>query len=221
MPGIDREYISHPSFGKITLGKPHGNSIKLFGSEVKHRSCVSLTVETADLVQDVHSDSVFGRKHVVELYMSEAQWAHMLSSFGDGSGTPVTLRWTQENGHIEAPPDVPTMVDVQRREVENTVQDLGRQMQELEDRFSLMLKMPTVRKKDLEALRMGMNVLRTHLFSNLPYYEQATIERMEKEVAKARVEIEALVNNALHRAGVKAISEGKETLQLGASNGNT
>ena len=77
----DKKYIQHPCFGKVTIGKPSGIAIPLFGSEAKHLSCVSVTVETAELVQDVHGDSVFGRKRVVEFWVSEAQGAHMLASF--------------------------------------------------------------------------------------------------------------------------------------------
>jgi hypothetical protein len=213
---IGRNELKHPSYGRVVVTKPSGGNIKLFGSGVNHLNCVSMTVETARMEQDVHGDWIFRDKTIVEFYMSEAQWAHMLSSFGDGSGTPVTLRFTQEYGHIEQPPEIPTVVDIQRKAVDDEVRKLASQMKTIEEALETVVKQPTVKKKDLDGIRHNLNVLHSHFISNLPYYEKATIERMEKEVGKAKIEIDAILQNYVHKLGLKALAEGHatETLQL-------
>jgi hypothetical protein len=213
---IGRNELKHPSYGRVVVTKPMGPSIKLFGSSVNHLNCVSMTVETARMEQDVHGDWIFGEKTIVEFYMSEAQWAHMLSSFGDGSGTPVTLRYTQQAGYIEQPPEVPTVVDIQRKAVDDEVKSLAARMKAIEQALETVLKQPTVKKKDLDGIRHELNVLHSLYLANLPYYEKATIERMEKEVGKAKIEIDAILQNYIHKLGLKALAEGHatEVLQL-------
>lgn len=200
----DNGYLIHPSFGKITICKSSGNQ-RIFGSEVTHPHCVRMTVETARIKQDVHGDCIFGDKTVVELKMSEAQWAHMLSSFGDGSGTPVTLVWVPGEGYVGDPPVIPKITDVQKQAVDETVRNIAQQMKDIETKFEDLLKLPTIRKKDVENLRFRMNILRSHFVSNLRYYEDATKERMEKEVANAAIEIDALVNRYVHSLGLNAL----------------
>lgn len=207
----DEKYkFEHPSYGRVVVTKPSGGSIRLFASEVKHRNCVSLAIEHAELVQDIHGDWIHGKKHVVEIYMSEAQWAHMLSSFGDGGGTPCTIRWTQENGYIDFPPEIPTIPEVQKEVLNDIGKALKQQVVEINKLLVEMLARPSVRKKDLEGIKHRMEILNSHFNSNLDYCVEATKERMEKEVAKARVEIDALVNRYIHDVGVKVLAEEKD-----------
>lgn len=206
---MNQDYKSHPSYGQIVLTKPHsgGEGANLFGSKVKHPSYISMEINEAVIAEDGFSEHVFGRKTIVKLNMSEAQWSHMVSSFGNGGGTPVTLSYRQDQGSIERPPAPVSVIDLAHRSADKTKQNLVNSLKGLEqDVKTLSTKQGTVTKKDLSKLAMDFNVLASCLDSNFDFLENQVKERMEKEVAKANIEIEAIISNAVQRLGREALA---------------
>lgn len=205
---MDKEYNDHPSYGQIVLTKPSSTGTSLLGSKVKHPSYISMEINEAVISEDGFSEHVFGRNRIIKIDMSEAQWAHMVSSFGNGGGTPVTINWREGHGYVERPPDAVPVIDLAKKSADETKQGLVKRLRDLEtDVKTLSTKSGTVTKKDLTKLAMDFNILSSWLSSNFDYLETQVVERMEKEVAKAQIEIEAIVNNAVTRLGQRALGE--------------
>lgn len=206
---MNKEFKTHPSYGQITLTKPvSGRGVNLFGSKVRHPSFVSMRISTAKISEDGFSEFIFGERAFVEIHMSEAQWAHMVSSFGDGSGTPVTISYREGHGNIEAPPDAVPVIDLAKKSADETKQALVKRLKDLEaDVKNLSEKEGTVKKKDLTRLALDFNILASWLSGNFDFLENQVKERMEKEVAKAHIEIDALVSNAITRLGERALGQ--------------
>jgi hypothetical protein len=205
---LNREMKYHPSYGRITLSKPSagGGGVNLFGSKVKHPSFVSIEIEEAQISEDGYSEFIYGGKGIVKVYLSEAQWAHMVSSFGDGSGTPVTIAWRPDIGYVDAPPAPTPILDLAHKTANDTKNDLVKRLKLLQsDVSTLSSKSGTVTKKDLKQLALDFNILASWLDSNFDFLENQVKERMEKEVAKAHIEIDALIGNAVQRLGERAL----------------
>ena len=206
----ENEYKTHPSYGQIVLTKPtSGGGATLFGSKVKHPSFISVSINEAKLSEDGFGEHVFGGNTILRFDMSEAQWAHMVSSFGDGSGTPVTLRLRDNGqGYIEHPPEQAPVIDLAKQSAQDTKNALVKRLKDLEtDVKKVSEGSGTVTKKDMKKLAMDFNILAWWLSSNFDYLENQVVERMENEVAKANIEIEAIISNAVQRLGHKALGE--------------
>lgn len=205
---MNLDYKTHESYGNIVLTKPRcgGGGQTLFGSKVKHPSFISLEINEAVRAEDGFSEFIHGRNTIVKVYMSEAQWAHIISSFSEGSGTPVTIAARQGQGYIEGPPDETPVIDLAKKSADETKQGLVNRLKDLErDVNNVSEGSGTVRRSDLKKLAMDFNVLASFISSNLDYLENQVVERMEKEVAKANIEIEAIVTNAVARLGREAL----------------
>lgn len=206
---MNKDHKAHPSYGQIVLTKPQsGRGQELFGSKVKHPSFIALRINEATIAEDGFSEFVFGGKSIVEVYLSEAQWAHMVSSFGDGSGTPVTIRYRQDKGNIDSPPEAVPVIDLAKKSADETKQSLVNRLRDLQtDVKKVSEGSGPVKKSDLKKLALDFSVLASHLSSNFDFLENQVVERMEKEVAKANIEIEAIINNAVTRLGQCALGE--------------
>src|SRR5690606_19504838 len=86
--GVDE---THPSYGSIHLGRVSG-SAKLFMSPFRHNGFISISISRAKRVRNLANDRLHGElRKLVEVLMSEAQFAHFITSMFDGSGTPCTI----------------------------------------------------------------------------------------------------------------------------------
>lgn len=109
----------HPSFGIIELTAPHGSSGRLFGSPLADhptymrlriwRSGVEIHRYHETIVQRDYGDEVL----VAEINMSKAQFVDMITSPGNGQGTPCTFTHTEQTGALpEALPSTkPTEIE--------------------------------------------------------------------------------------------------------------
>jgi hypothetical protein len=208
------EFKKHPSYGRIVLTKTHaggggknsGGAV-LFGSKVRHPSFISIEIERAELSEDGFGEYVHGTgRPIVRLSMSEAQWAHMISSFGDGGGTPITITGLEGVGIIESPPEQVPVIELANKTAEKVKTDLVKKLRDLE-RDVKTISEKGAGKKALAQLAMDFNILASFLDGNFDYLENQVKERMEKEVAKANIEIEALITNAVTRLGERALGE--------------
>lgn len=205
---MKQDYKSHPSYGQIVLSKPScgPEGQTLFGSKVKHIRYISLEVNEAVRAEDGFSEFIHGRNTIVKVSLSEAQWAHMVSSFGERGGTPVTINFRQGVGYVESPPDETPVIDLAKNTANEVKKALVVRLRDLErDVVKVSGGTGPVKKSDLKQLAQDFNVLASWLDSNLDYLRECVVEQMEKEVAKAHIEIEALISNAVTRLGKEAL----------------
>src|SRR4051812_19636627 len=86
----------HPAYGMIGASRVNwaGNGTNLFGSDFRHRNTVRIQIHGADVRRDlshdwIHADS---RRSLVEVELSEAQWAGFVSTLNVGDGVACTIR---------------------------------------------------------------------------------------------------------------------------------
>lgn len=163
----------------------------LFDSEHRHANFITLSISRAERTRKLSGDRIYGREELIEVAMSEAQWAAMISSLNFGSGVPATLQ------HLMC-----------QRVDPPTVEDRTTQF---EDEMSATLA-EAVRK--LGALKKGkltktqqrdIDLIIQEIASNVPFVARQFDEHMETRVQKARSDIEAHMNAAAQRAGLAAL----------------
>lgn len=207
----------HPAFGTIVMTTRTG-SASLFGSDLRHGQAVSITISRAHMRRDsrdwIHSDEV-----LLELEMSHAQFAQFITSNGNGTGTPVTLRYAAEPGSRLQ--DIPRIKPIEqraesmRKEIQKQVRE---QIEEIRKEIAELRAMADSGKVGIKDLRAKLHTLACHtdnLPANLAYHVECAEEAMEKVVSDAKIEVEAHVSLTARRLGLENIA------QLGLTMNNT
>lgn len=102
----DRGDEEHPSFGLVQLSRISATpGVSLFDSSITHNQFVRLSVKRATRHRDLHKDWIYpvSGPDLIEVNMTLTQWGALVSSFGNGTGTPVTLHRVAGEVMPEAP----------------------------------------------------------------------------------------------------------------------
>lgn len=84
----------HPSFGVVRVNRVSAGApgIRLFDSSLPHHQFVTLEIAGAVRHRDLNHDTIFGNhRPKIAVEMTLSQWGALVSSFGQGAGTPVTI----------------------------------------------------------------------------------------------------------------------------------
>lgn len=208
MPGNDGgTRYTHPAYGSIVANRTSGSAV-LFGSDFEHQHFVTIVVRRSELERSLSNDWHFPKEELIEVRLTEAQWATFVSSMNVGSGVPCTL--TRVNG--QSVPGFPLRVedDEFRSELNGKTDGLialvDAAIKKINDEASGLSK---VKRDRLVAELSG---LRRTLSSSLPFIVHQHGEYMERTVEKAKIEVNAYVTSAITRAGLQALSEGEPPL---------
>jgi hypothetical protein len=202
-PGRDTEqapYMTVVQASRVSCG---GAGAVLFDSEVRHRHLISLTIRSAYRDRHLSTDWIHQDKDLIEVYMTESQWAALISTLNHGSGTPATLR------HImHQPPAVqPELPEDRTRlfegEVKETLLGLVQELAAITDEH-----------KTTKRVEHAIKVVKDKLASNVNFVGNRMVEHMEERKARTKAEIEAHMNAAIARAGAEALFGGEPPLVL-------
>ena len=82
---------THPSYGSLSINRTTGQA-NLFNSEINHQHFISLEISRSEVIEDDTDYRCWPIKSIIQIWMSEVQFARAITSFGSGSGTPCTLK---------------------------------------------------------------------------------------------------------------------------------
>jgi hypothetical protein len=216
----DPKHFEHPSYAMIQFTRGMGSrSRRLFGSSLKsHYATIRMTVTGAFWEHDLHEDRYFdaGKKRLIEVEMSAAQFAELITSMNVGSGVPCTLNFFNAtagvDGFIEEPPDIETEVERVKSSFEADLKGMEATMRERRKEIEqLAAKLP---EKSRERLRIALDVMIQQLTSNIPFIMEQFNEASERVVTSAKHDIEAFAMHALRAAGLDALAKGDAPKQL-------
>jgi len=201
---------SHPSYGCISLFKTSGTT-RLFGSGFNHQHFMSLRISRAERSRSHGNDHHFERDRLIEIHMSEVQWASLVSSVGLGSGVPCTINTV----YGDPMPEPPAQLQIERyhEDIEKAGDQAAKFLDEALAELTALSeeKSPskTRRAEVLEKVRRA----RAKLDDSAPFYVKQLHEHMEKVVSDGKAEIEAYARSVIIDSGIKQLAEsiGHET----------
>lgn len=204
-----RDYDTHPSW--LMIGAYRGSisppGANLFDSDIRHQHTVTIKIETAERKRDLNHDWIHGDKTLMEIEMSEAQWASFVSSMNT-SGVPATLRFDSRADEPIVPgePYAPRLALSMQE-----TRDAGERVREdIRDAFYAYKEKKTVGNlRHLEAMI-------DNLPANLEYAATTLSKHAENVVTKARADIEAFVVRKAQQLGLEPGDLGESPLELGS-----
>ncbi len=201
---MEQEY-NHPSFGNIQLTRRSGGTRTVFGSGAKHSSTVVLKISTARYTRKLNNDWISPGQELVEVEMSEAQFAQFIMSSGLGEGTPCTLKYVGGQ-RIEDCPEI-GMREQFHGEIDAALKGLQDVMSELKALASELSDKPRLTKEDKEKLTRAVNAAQRAVNGDLEFIQAQFDEAMDKSVNAAKIEAEAYAANIRNQAGMLAIQK--------------
>jgi hypothetical protein len=204
---------SHPAFAQISASRVSSSpGAVLYGSGFKHTHFIVVTIKRSELSRNLNDDSYFAGEELINVWVSEAQWATFLSTLNSGGGTPCTLHWF--NGDYVPGIPMRQQRDVAQKEGDETMADLLVQIDnaiaEVEGDIGRDLS-----KAKRDRILKPMQAVRSALGATLPWIQKQFAEQMEETVEHGKIEIEAYIQSAIHRAGAQALAAaGDIPLQL-------
>lgn len=198
----------HPAYAQIGAYRVSGTAA-LYDSDFRHNHFMTIKISRSELHRGLNRDWHFGREEIVEIAMSESQWATFVSSPNIGSGVPCTL--THFNGErIPGLPDPQARADQFRGEIEERLASTVKRVRDTIARVDEL----GIPKAKAQTLKGALNDLLTELGSNLPFVASQFEEHMEDTVEKAKQEVHGYMTATLQRAGIEALTGGQLPLQI-------
>jgi hypothetical protein len=199
----ERGEESHPAFSLISASRISygGGGGVLFDSDITHQHTVRIKIETATRQRRLNHDYIHGHKQLIEVELSEAQWASFVSSMNT-TGVPATLRWLPGEGQL---PELPYAPRLQQSmdEVRNVAERLFTEAREALAEYEQAVAEKAGAKVVREKLR-NLHATLENSKSNVTYAAKSLNEHTENVVQKARADIEAIVYHESQRLGLDA-----------------
>ena len=202
------ERYNHPAYGTITLSTVTGGDETLFGSDLGHSQRVCIRVNTATLKRDLNHDWIHADKQLIELEMSHAQFAQFITSNGNGSGTPCTLKFIRGEGDIPAIKNIETKHETFRREVRDAAASRLQHIAQGLDSLRILLEAGgSIPKKELKEIYANLARHTAQLPGTMEYVVKSAEEALEKATSDAKIEVESFVQMTAQRLCLKSISD--------------
>lgn len=191
---------THPAFGTINAHRVTGGAT-LYGSEFQHRNFVRITIHQAETHRKGAHEHIYDRASLIAVDLSEAQWASFVSTMNAQSTQCTIARRIGE--------DIPGIAEQPSIKAETYKAFLkyfetGRRM--LRD-LNEKLQSSKLSAKEKDRIRMDIDCIDYQIASNLEFTAKQFGEHMETTVQKAKIEVNAYVEQNLRRVGINAIAE--------------
>lgn len=201
------EYEKHPSYGLVSITRTTGGGRSaLFMSPFRHQQAMTLNISRAKIDRSLHHDHVFEEENLISIDLSEAQFARMVSSTGNGVGTPCTL--TSVGGDLMPRPPERKDLEKFQDDVKKDMLKAGEALLDAEAKIKALLDKPNVTKTDRREIEHLLNEATRRFRDHLPYTVEQLGEHMNKVVESAKIEVDAYVNLRIETLGREALAAG-------------
>lgn len=196
---------SHPAYAQISACHQSGDSF-LYGSDFKHQHTVAIRIHASERIRNLSNDWYNpAARPIIEVVLSESQWAAFVSHPNRGEGTPCTLRYL--NG--ENVPGLPAP-ELQTEQFGREFRTRLERAVAAQRRAAELVAASGLSKAKQSEILSALNAAERDMGSNLEFVAGQFSEHMERVVTKAKTEVNAMANMALHNAGMRALAASGE-----------
>lgn len=205
MPG---ERITHPCFAQISGSRRSGNSV-LYDSDFQHQHTVCITINTSELKRSLSNDWHHAKNQLIEVELSEAQWATFVSSLNVGGGVPCTLRYK----FGESIPGLDKPVNNREKFKVEADATLQRGINLLSS-LRAELQNSKLSQKERDRLSGIITNIERSFGGSFKFVADQFDEHIEHTVERAKIEVNAYVNNMVMRSGIAALQNGEVKTEI-------
>ena len=206
----------HESYGLIHISRSSGRR-RLFGSSVQHQHFFTIRILRGRRLMKTFGEHFWddGRVPIVEVALTPAQFVEMITSQNIGSGVPCTIMDVEGVPMDPTPESAGNEIKLTVEMFEDRLVDVIDRIREHDKNLDTLLDKKTFTKDDKAKIKSVVHEARRLIDDSAPYMMKLIGEHTEKLIAKGKMEIDAFVQLALVKAGIKAIKDSNGTLMLG------
>lgn len=194
---------SHPAFGQLSASRvQNGSGETLYGSDFKHHDYIVIRIGESELTRTLSRDWPFSKNEIVEIAVSEAQWASFVSSLNVGQGVPCTI--TRRDGRLVPGIDATELVSDQhfKREQKEALTEALVAVQRAKAEINGLATSKRAKEAATDAIERAERALR----SSVPFVTDQFEKHVETTIERAKTEVHAYAQNVIVQAGLEALS---------------
>lgn len=200
----EEKEFKHPSFGMLGFSRINGNSGYLFGTNVQPDNYIEMRLYTGRMKRDDIEDNFYPDNNILTVKMSPVQFSELITSMNYACGVPCTI--TSFNGKkVEQAKNIENRKTFSARSFNDKMSKFAASINKNMTTAEKLIAKKNLSKKDQEELRMMLYGIQKELTSNIPFFRQMFQEEMDKIVVDAKAEIDAAMQHAVTKAGIKAL----------------
>lgn len=205
----DRETTeAHESFGLISIHRVQSTGTRLFGSSLEsHGHYFTLQISQCERSHGLSHDRYFGgpRKQLIEVMLSAAQFAELITSLNMSSGVPCTIYRVLGDTMEPLPRNLETESKKIRSSFKDDVKGLVEKLAQGAKRVDELLEKKSLTIADKSEIREVLVRVRRDVKENLPFIVASFQESTERTLTQAKTEMDAFVQMGLHRLGLESL----------------
>jgi hypothetical protein len=197
--GHDDAVYTHPAYAQISASNVSGGAY-LYGSDFKHHNYVTIRIKRSEMNRSLSNDWPFAREELIEVALSESQWATFVSSMNRGEGVQCTLQHFQGK-MVPQIPRIEGKVAAFRAEGSEAANEAVRAIREM----SQEIRDSKLSQKQKDHWLSRLSFIEGRTTGNLKFVASQFGEHMESVVQKAKTEISAFAHNTIMRTGLSKL----------------
>lgn len=207
---FDEKEEKHESFGMLSFSRVQcsGGEV-LHGSDLKHSTMIEMRLCHGSKTRGLSHDWYRAEERIAQISMSQNQFSELITSMNMGDGIPVTVRYTEKDGTMEAP-KFASIVDTHKNDFKEqtkmVVQDAKDLLATMKD---LLGGSGTVKKAERKTLISQAEKIVREIGANMPYMEDSFAKSMDNVVTDAKGSIESFYQHRVITAGLDALENGQ------------
>lgn len=202
----------HPSFGMLSFRRTHGGHSNLFGSSIQHNDTIHMVLREGKVTRGLNEDWYVGGHEIIEVAMSQSQFAEVITSMNVDAGVPCTIKYIQGKGHIDEADFINKRQQI-TNEFKDSMNDHMNDAQEFYDEVKeLFSTKKSISKGDKEMILKKLGRITKSMESESKFIFDQFQEQMDKTITEAKGEIEAFAQNKINAIAQQALVEQKEDI---------
>jgi hypothetical protein len=121
----------HPAYAQIGASRVSGRAF-LYGSDFDHHAYMTISIYKSELHRGLSCDRAFSRGEIIEVALSEAQWATFVSTLNVGSGVQCTIQHLNRE-RVPQLPEAPKRKTQFQEELNERLVTAERELKELRE----------------------------------------------------------------------------------------
>ena len=188
----------HPAYAMIGANRVSGGHTALFGSPIKHNSTVRIAIAKAKDHYHLHRSWYHAETMpLVEVELSEAQWASFVSTMNIGSGVPCTLLVSRD-GSAVLPPEIDdtSFMEKQAADIKKTLADKMTDIFKVTAEFKAMAEIGTPTKTKLKEMASRLDHIIAGMPNHAEFMAESLTDHVDNLVTVAKAEVSAYITRA-------------------------
>lgn len=202
----------HPSFGMLSFNRTHGGHSNLFGSSIQHNDTIHMVLREGVVTRGLNDDWYVGEDKILEVEMSQSQFAELITSMNVGTGTPCTIKYLRGKGRINEADFINKRQQIANEFKESMNERMSDAKEFYDEIKELFATKKSIGKGDREMILKRLANVTQGMESNSKFIFNQFQNQVDKTITEAKGEIEAFAQNKINAIAQQALVEQKEDI---------